>query len=194
MKLFEKIVALLEQRKGEAFLVGVVSFGVVAFVDCVTPEEVTFSIFYLIPIAFFLWFFGGRLAWLIAIVSVLVWPSEHVLRGGFVYFQSFPVYWDAAVRLGFYAIFIFSLLTIKGSINRLKVVNAELSEALNEVRQLRGLIPICSSCKKIRDDTQEWVVLEKYIQAHSDAKFSHGLCPDCMKILYPDVVEKLPTG
>ncbi len=62
----------------------------------------------------------------------------------------------------------------------------ELQNALAEVRTLSGLLPICASCKKIRDDRGYWTQLEGYIQAHSDAKFTHGICPDCMKELYPD--------
>ncbi len=54
-----------------------------------------------------------------------------------------------------------------------------LEEALNHVRQLQGLLPICSYCKKVRDDNNYWHQVEEYITHHSDAKFSHGICPDC---------------
>lgn len=63
---------------------------------------------------------------------------------------------------------------------------ARLQEALNEVQLLSGLLPICASCKKIRDEHGTWQPLESYITAHSEAKFSHGLCPDCMRRLYPE--------
>jgi DNA-binding NtrC family response regulator len=66
----------------------------------------------------------------------------------------------------------------------------ELTEALAKVKKLSGLIPICSSCKKIRDDNGYWNKLEKYLQEHSDATLSHGLCPDCMKNLYPEYNNK----
>ena len=186
MRLLETIVPFLEHNKKEAFLFGVASFAAVAVADYITPEAVTFSIFYLIPITVFLWFIGSRAAWFMAFASVLVWPGDHIMMGDFSYFRSFFPYWEGAVRLGFYAIFIFSLVNIRDSISSLKSVNAALTEALGEVRRVRGLIPICSSCKKIRNESQEWVVLEKYIQDRSDAKFSHGLCPECMKTLYPD--------
>lgn len=65
--------------------------------------------------------------------------------------------------------------------------NQELEEALAEVKQLQGIIPICASCKKIRDDQGFWHQVEAYVQAHSGAEFSHGLCPDCMKKLYPEI-------
>ena len=61
----------------------------------------------------------------------------------------------------------------------------ELKTALAEVKTLQGFIPICSNCKKIRDDDGFWQRIEEYIQDRSNAQFSHGICPDCMKELYP---------
>jgi PAS domain S-box-containing protein len=63
---------------------------------------------------------------------------------------------------------------------------AKLQEALDQVNLLRGLLSICASCKRIKDEHQSWQALEAYIQAHSEAKFTHGLCPDCLRKLYPD--------
>jgi len=57
---------------------------------------------------------------------------------------------------------------------------------LKEIRYLEGFLPICASCKKIRDDQGKWVQIEGYIRDHSAAKFTHGICPDCAKHLYPD--------
>jgi PAS domain S-box-containing protein len=61
-----------------------------------------------------------------------------------------------------------------------------LQEALDQINVLSGLLSICASCKRIRDERQTWQPLESYIQAHSEAKFSHGVCPDCLRKLYPD--------
>jgi hypothetical protein len=68
----------------------------------------------------------------------------------------------------------------------LKETIAKLQQALNEVQLLKGLVPICASCKRIRNERGTWEVLEVYIQAHSEAKFSHGMCPECMRKLYPE--------
>ncbi|MBZ0254771.1 sensor with HAMP domain protein, partial [bacterium] len=57
----------------------------------------------------------------------------------------------------------------------------ELLESRSQVKQLEGIIPICSCCKKIRDSNEEWQQLEIYIHNHSDANFSHGMCPECAK-------------
>lgn len=58
--------------------------------------------------------------------------------------------------------------------------------ALEEIKTLRGIIPICSECKKIRTEKKSWEDIESYISSHSQAIFSHGLCDDCMRKLYPE--------
>ena len=67
----------------------------------------------------------------------------------------------------------------------------QLQEALTQVRQLSGLLPICANCKKIRDDDGYWSQVEDYIGKHSEVQFSHGICPDCAKKLYPTIAEKV---
>jgi len=61
-----------------------------------------------------------------------------------------------------------------------------LMDANKEIRQLQGILPICSHCKKIRDDKGYWSQVESYIQMRSEAQFSHSICPECAKKYYPD--------
>jgi hypothetical protein len=82
--------------------------------------------------------------------------------------------------------------------NRLRLEESErqkailqLEDAFREVKKLSGLLPICSSCKNIRDDKGYWQQLENYLGEHSEAQFSHGLCPDCAQKLYPELYEKI---
>jgi CheY-like chemotaxis protein len=67
--------------------------------------------------------------------------------------------------------------------------NEELEQALKEVKVLRGFIPICAACKKVRDDQGYWQEVEAYISERSDTQFSHGICADCAKKLYPDLFQ-----
>src|SRR6476469_5732564 len=87
-----------------------------------------------------------------------------------------------------------SALTLKNEMDRrkereteLRRINEELQRTLREVKVLRGLIPICASCQKIRNDGGFWQQLEEYIGQQSEAEFSHGLCQPCLKKLYPGV-------
>ncbi|MBP9532228.1 MAG: PAS domain-containing protein, partial [Syntrophaceae bacterium] len=67
---------------------------------------------------------------------------------------------------------------------------AELQQAMSDVKVLSGMLPICASCKKIRDDKGYWNRIEAYIGKHSNAQFSHGICPECARKLYPELYEK----
>ena len=67
--------------------------------------------------------------------------------------------------------------------------NRELRDALLRIKTLEGILPICSSCHKIRDGQGDWQRLEAYISRHTEARFSHSVCPDCEKILYPDFAD-----
>ncbi|HEY6837834.1 MAG TPA: response regulator [Geobacteraceae bacterium] len=68
---------------------------------------------------------------------------------------------------------------------------AELQDAMAKIKMLQGLLPICASCKRIRDDKGYWNQIELYISEHSEAEFTHGICPECLEKLYPDYVNKM---
>jgi hypothetical protein len=65
-----------------------------------------------------------------------------------------------------------------------------VAERTAEIKTLHGILPICANCKKIRDEEGAWQGLETYISQHTDAQFSHGICTDCMKSLYPTIYQK----
>lgn len=77
--------------------------------------------------------------------------------------------------LALFAIWVTTILSIK-----------IIKEARKEIKILRGLLTTCSSCKKVKDDEGSWTLMESYINKHSEAQFSHGMCPDCFKVIYPN--------
>ena len=79
--------------------------------------------------------------------------------------------------------YIGSCIDITDSVEARRLV---LREHKSEIKRLRGMLPICSSCKKIRDDKGYWNQIEVYVKEHSEAEFSHGICPECLKELYPE--------
>lgn len=72
-----------------------------------------------------------------------------------------------------------------------KILITDLQRALSEVKTLQGCLPICSHCRKVRKDSGYWQQIESYIQEHTDTKFSHGICPDCIREIYPEMAEKI---
>ncbi len=69
----------------------------------------------------------------------------------------------------------------------------ELSSALEHIKTLRGILPICAQCKKIRDDQGYWSQVEEYVAMHTEAEFTHGICPKCAQDLYPEIMSSLST-
>ncbi len=84
------------------------------------------------------------------------------------------------------------IAVINPLIRKLQETIEELQEALANVKQLRGLLPICACCKKIRDDKGYWNQIESYVKEHSSAEFSHSICPDCTQKYYGDYFESEP--
>ncbi len=89
---------------------------------------------------------------------------------------------QARVSVGIYTLGLQAKLTAK---------IRELEEASAHIKTLQGIIPICSFCKKIRNDQNYWQQVDEYISSHSKAEFSHGICPDCLKEKYPDIAFKI---
>ena len=135
--------------------------------------------------------FGGIASILVIgslMVKGIISPNIDIER----YSQYFSSWITTAV--GFALIGGLSLLVVgeigyilADKITKLKKANLELKKAHDEIQILSGMLPICASCKKIRDDKGYWNKIESYIQEHSEAEFSHGMCPDCAKKLYPDL-------
>jgi len=103
----------------------------------------------------------------------------------------------------FYALCVTAIAALGAGTQRLRVralkarereLSARVQDAVADIKRLRGLLPICASCKKIRDDKGYWNQMETYIHANSQAEFSHSICPDCMAKLYPDYVVKTEVG
>jgi len=79
---------------------------------------------------------------------------------------------------------------------QLSLLNEELQKALKEIKTLQGILPICSNCKKIRkkgappDEQDSWMLLESYLREHTEAEFTHSICPECIRKLYPEFAQK----
>jgi PleD family two-component response regulator len=87
----------------------------------------------------------------------------------------------------------FNPATVKARVKthiKLSRTMEELKDALSKVKTLSGLLPICSNCKKVRDDQGYWNQIEVYVGQHSEASFSHGVCPECTELLYPQMSRK----
>jgi hypothetical protein len=88
------------------------------------------------------------------------------------------------MRLISFAALAWTLSQVRTELTREKKLNTELADAMAQIKTLTGILPMCSFCRRIRDDSGRWVHLEAYITRHSEAQVSHGLCPTCYKRYY----------
>ncbi len=112
------------------------------------------------------------------------------LFGHFFKIVSFYFIYKSVIEIGLTKPYNLLFRNLKQSEEALKKQTRELKDALGRIKTLSGLLPICSSCKKIRDDRGYWNQVEVYIRDHSEAEFTHSICPDCIKKLYPDLYKE----
>lgn len=101
---------------------------------------------------------------------------------------NYPIVAHSIEAVWQFRLLVFALSILIGYMSDL---NTRLRNVIDENNSLRGIIPVCARCKKIRNDEGYWEEIELYIRSHSDAEISHGLCLDCAKALYPDNAEEL---
>jgi hypothetical protein len=136
-----------------------------------------------------------------------LWADSPTVKAGIYAYLGYPLFWPDGEVFGTicvvdtkenkwgkrYESLLFTFkdaveahLALVNNLEQLDEKNKELVRTLKEVKILRGLLPICAGCKKIRDDNGYWNQIESYIKKYSEVEFSHGICPDCAKRYYPD--------
>jgi len=150
---------------------------IVLMIDYLTGKDIEFPIVYALPVGMAAWQNKKTLAYATAMFLPLA-------RMGFHFpwheTQSF------SVVLINTPISVLALAIYAYSIDRIAWQTKELEK---EVKTLKGILPICASCKKIRNEKGEYEQMEKYVTEHSEASFSHGICPECLKKLYPEYLQ-----
>jgi len=151
---------------------------VLGIIDYLKGYEMSFFVFYFIPIAIMTSNYGAKAGYVVCLVCTGTWFAADWF-GGYLYPSKWMAYWNAGIRFAAFA-------TVAYYIARTRTL---LSFAKNEVKTLRGFLPICAKCKKIRDDKGYWEQIESYISDHADVKFSHGYCDQCAAELSLEIEE-----
>lgn len=182
-----------QQSKPRLTILGFVLVGLIGLTDYLTGDELSFSIFYLLPISLTTWYITKQTGIVMSVTSAVVWLMID-LQTGHLYLHPAIPYWNALVRLGFFLIVTYALAALRSSQERKKELIEELQTTLTQVKLLEGILPICSFCKKIRDKDDRWNTLEGYISNHSEAQFSHTFCPECAREHYPEYFKERSVG
>ena len=146
--------------------------------DFFTGPFIRFPILYLLPIVLASWL--SSLRW--SLLSAIVMPLVHL---------SFTKFWDTPFKMVDATInTCIRIAVFVGFAYLVNKVGIQKQALEKEVQTLRGILPICSFCKKIRTQDGEWESLESYISKRSEAEFSHGVCSECCKKNYPEIYKK----
>lgn len=124
----------------------------------------------------------------LTLVSLLATQPQHRLTD--YVFELIGVLGSLLMLVGVLAIKPIFLM-LKEAFDQQRTLAGKLQEALDSIKILKGMLPICANCKKIRDDEGYWQSVESYISSHSETRFTHGICPECIKELYPEFSEAI---
>ncbi|MDA8078257.1 MAG: hypothetical protein M0Z79_04895 [Nitrospiraceae bacterium] len=172
-----------------ALALGFVINLVVGCFDYVTGSDIGLSVFYLIPIILVVWL-AGRTSGLFMAALALITMSVTDYASGKVFSSLFVEIWNGLVHLAFFVVIIILVSKLKADLEERSRLIGELQDAMAEVKTLSGLLPICAWCKNIRDDDGYWNKVESYIAKHTEAEFTHGICPECARKVYPELFDK----
>jgi cytochrome c553 len=158
---------------------------IILLFDLAIPLGSGVGVSYIAIVLLSLWAHKKRFTVLVTVVCSML------IIVGFYFSPPGGIPWQVIFNrvIALFAIWVTALLTLQRKIMEEKRVEAlwQREKALEDVKILRGMLPICASCHKIRDDKGYWTRIERYIKDHSEADFTHGLCPECAEKLYPEI-------
>ena len=157
---------------------------VIGVIDYLTGYEIGIEVFYLMPIGLLSWLVNRSSGIIMSVISTATLIVVNVLAGK-VIVNYFIYSWNILVHVGFFLIVAYLISMEKIISDNNKILIDKIQKSLDEIKTLSGLLPICSACKKIRDDDGYWKQIEHYISEYTEARFSHSICPDCKEKLYP---------
>ena len=167
-----------EHADGRVIVLCVAILVSIFFVDSLIPLGVAGGVPYILAVLVSLWSSRRRLPFYVAVgASILVIAGFYTSPPGG---ELWKILCNRGLAL--FAIWTTAILSVQR-----KTIEQEKEQAVSELKVLGGLLPICASCKKIRDDQGYWSQIESYIRDHSEAQFSHGICPDCARAIYPEL-------
>lgn len=174
-------------QKSTLFLWIVAATGLLGLIDYLTGYELNLFLFYFIgPITVAAFNLGIVAAVATAVVCTFAWAVADI-SAGHDYSTQTVAFLNTAVRLAAFVSLAWVVARFRTLLDQERALSDKLRSTLAEVKQLEGLLPICSQCKKIRGDKGKWEQMELYIGKHTGSQFSHGLCPDCARKLLDGV-------
>lgn len=152
---------------------------VAAIGDRATGPFVSFDLFYLVPVLVAARWIGRTPALGLTLLCAALAVAMQVLMGHPVGSQPFLTVWAALVKFGVWGSAVWLVSDRQRHVERMEGLVLELRAAMSEIKQLKGLLPVCAWCKRMRTQEGAWLRLEDYLQETTNASVTHGMCPDC---------------
>ncbi len=164
---------------------------IILIIDLAIPLGVAGGVPYIAVILLSLWSPQKKITIIASVICTVL------IIVGFIFSPAGGEMWKVLSNraLALFAIWVTAVLTLqrKRLEEKREKAISDREKALEDIKILRGLLPICASCKKIRDDQGYWNQIEVYVHKHSEADFSHGICPECAKKLYPEFYKEMDS-
>ncbi len=158
-------------RRLFALLLAVASIPVIGALDVLTGLELDFSVFYTAPLVLAGWYLSRRMALALSVAAAATWLIADLLARS-VYPGVHVEVWNAAFELLTY-------LAVTWAVGWMRAQHDHLVEAASQIRQLKGLLPVCAWCHRVRSDEGYWLSVDSYLRRHTDVQVTHGICPEC---------------
>jgi len=168
------------------WLMALALFGAILLIDVFSPPEVDFSAFYLVPVIWLTWCRGTREGLGMALFCGVGWYLHAILSGRYASSEYYRL-WDALNKQLSYLLGAWAVGALRREVLLQQDLNQKLQESKAEVRELKGLLPVCAWCHKIRDDQGEWHTMEVFLRQRTGASATHGICPSCLERADPEL-------
>lgn len=170
----------IQQKKFIAIVMSLLFWWALAWIDLAMGLKVRFGPAYGIPVLLITWNLGRGWGVLSAFFTAVLWHGMQmvVLQE---YSITFYRYWDLFSGLLSFSAVALAVSWTRGLYARETLLNSELKQALEKVKTLEGMLPICAWCRKVRDEQGLWEQIEMYVSKHSETTWTHGICPECEK-------------
>jgi K+-sensing histidine kinase KdpD len=164
----------------------------IGLLDSITGDDVVLTLFYLLPISIATWFVRARLGVALSLAAAAIYCGLNLARhlaGRPVPVQS--ILWNSLVEFVVFLAFALTLSELRAHLAEERQAKQLAQEALALVKKLSALLPMCSSCKKVRDAAGIWEPFDSYLLHHTGTQVTHGMCPACLIKLYPEQYRRL---
>jgi len=170
-------------KRGAIVVSGLLAMIAIGFIDYLIGYDISLSLFFLVPMLLVTRYAGKYPGYFLAVSSAVTWLF--VDRG--LHPEISPVIpsINLLLRMFVFVVFVSLFARIQVVLADQRRIIGELRDAAEKIKILKGFIPICSWCKKIRNDEGYWEQLEQYLHTHSEAEFTHGICPECKEKILP---------